>query len=113
MSWTTRASDPGRSKRFFSKTSGPSLRPIQPPFQWVPGANRQGSDVDDSPPPIAEVKNAWNYKSTPPIRVYDVDRFSFLLSFQTILQPCVDLRVSIFLTAAELGVEGAGRQGRP
>jgi hypothetical protein len=30
----------------------------QPPVQWVPGLKQQGSEVDSSPPCIAQVKNA-------------------------------------------------------
>jgi hypothetical protein len=30
-----------------------------------PGVNRLGRETDDSPPSSAEVKNAWNYNSTP------------------------------------------------
>jgi len=42
----------------------------QPPIQWVarapyPGVKLQGHEADHSPPSIAEVKNAWNYTSTP------------------------------------------------
>jgi hypothetical protein len=37
----------------------------QPPIQWVPRVKRPGREVDHSSPSIAEVKNAWNYASTP------------------------------------------------
>jgi hypothetical protein len=48
----------------------PVLGPTQPPIQWVPatlspGAKRPGREADHSPPSSAEVKNAWNYTSTP------------------------------------------------
>jgi hypothetical protein len=51
--------------------------PTQPPTQWVPGAlslgvKRPGSEADHSPPSSAEVKNAWSYTSTPPIRLHGV-----------------------------------------
>jgi hypothetical protein len=32
-----RVSIPSRDKRFFSTASRPTLGPIQPPAQWVPG----------------------------------------------------------------------------
>jgi hypothetical protein len=46
------------------------LGPTQPPIKWVPGAlslgvKRPGREADHSPPSSAEVKNAWNYTSTP------------------------------------------------
>jgi hypothetical protein len=44
----------------FTTASRAALRPTQPPIQWIPGAL--------SPPFNAEVKNAWRYTSTPPIR---------------------------------------------
>jgi hypothetical protein len=61
----------------FSTASRPALWPTQPPTQWVSGAlslgvKRQGSEVDHSPPSRAEVKNAWSYNSTPPIRLHGV-----------------------------------------
>jgi hypothetical protein len=45
----------------------------QPPIQWVPedlslGVKRPGREADHSPPSSAEVKNAWSYISTSPIR---------------------------------------------
>jgi hypothetical protein len=54
-----------------------ALEPTKPPLQWVPralsfGAKRPGRKADHSPPSSAEVKNAWSYTSTPPIRLHDV-----------------------------------------
>jgi hypothetical protein len=51
------------------------LHLVQPPIQWVPGAlslrvERPGCEADHSPPPSAEVKNAWSSTSTPPIHLY-------------------------------------------
>jgi hypothetical protein len=37
----------------------------QPHIQWVPGLKRPEREADHSPPPGAEVKNAWRYTSTP------------------------------------------------
>jgi hypothetical protein len=67
-----RSSSPGRVKNFlFSMSSRPTLRPTQPPIQWVPatlsrGIKRQGHEADHSPPASAEVKKMWIYTSTPP-----------------------------------------------
>jgi hypothetical protein len=53
------------------------MGPTQTPIQWVtgalsPGVKWQGRDADHSPTSSAEVKNAWNYTSTPPINVNGV-----------------------------------------
>jgi hypothetical protein len=44
-------------------------------IQGVPGAlsvgvKRPGREANHSPPSSAEVKNAWSYASTPPIRLH-------------------------------------------
>jgi hypothetical protein len=36
------------------------------------GVRRPGCEADYSPPSIAEVKNAWSYTSTPPVRLHSV-----------------------------------------
>jgi hypothetical protein len=61
----------------FTTASRTALGPTQPPIQWVLGAlslevKRPGREADHSPPSSAEAKNAWNYTSTPPIRLYGV-----------------------------------------
>jgi hypothetical protein len=53
------------------------LGPTQPLIQWVPGAislgvKRPGREADHSPPSSAEIKHAWSYTSTPPIRLHGV-----------------------------------------
>jgi hypothetical protein len=53
------------------------LGPTEPPIQWVPGAlslgiKWPGREADLSPPSSAEVKNAWRYTSTTPIRLHGV-----------------------------------------
>jgi hypothetical protein len=65
-------SSPGRGFEFFSSPprTRPVLGPMQPPIQWLPGAlslgiKRPGREADPSPPSSAEVKNSWNYTSTP------------------------------------------------
>jgi hypothetical protein len=37
----------------------------QPPIQGVPGVKRPGRESGHSPQSSYEVKNAWNYTSTP------------------------------------------------
>jgi hypothetical protein len=59
----------------FTIVSRKVLGPNQPPIQWVPGAlslwvKRPGREADHSLPSSAEVKNAWSYTSTPPIRLH-------------------------------------------
>jgi hypothetical protein len=54
-----------------------ALGHTEPPIQWVRGApslevKRPGREADRSPPSSAEIKNAWNYTSTPPIRLHGV-----------------------------------------
>jgi hypothetical protein len=46
-------------------------KPVLLLLQWVPVGlsavvKRPGLETDHSPPPSAEVKNVWNYASTPP-----------------------------------------------
>jgi hypothetical protein len=50
---------------------------VQPRNQCVPGSltlgvKRPGHEADYSFSSSAEVKNAWNYTSTPPISLYGV-----------------------------------------
>jgi hypothetical protein len=61
----------------FSTASRLALGPTQPPIQWIlealsPGPKRPGREGDHSRPSSAEVKNAWRYTSTSPIRVHGV-----------------------------------------
>jgi hypothetical protein len=61
----------------------------QPPIQWVPGVftgvNWPGREANNSPLSNAEVKNAWSYTSTPPIRLHGAvkhrDNFTSFLNF--------------------------------
>jgi hypothetical protein len=60
-----------------STTSRPPLGRTQPPIQCVtgslsPGVKRLGHKADQSPPPNAEVTNAWSNTSTPAIRLHGV-----------------------------------------
>jgi hypothetical protein len=61
----------------FTTASRTALGPTHPPIYWVPGAlslgvKRPGREADHSPPSSAEVKNAWSYTSTPPVRLHGV-----------------------------------------
>jgi hypothetical protein len=61
----------------FITVSRTALEPTQPPIQWVPGTlslgvKRLGCETDHSPPSSAEVKNAWSYTSTAPIRLHGI-----------------------------------------
>jgi hypothetical protein len=58
----------------FTTASRPALGPTQTPIQRVCGSFslgiiRPGCEADHSPPSSAEVKNAWSYTSTPPMRL--------------------------------------------
>jgi hypothetical protein len=59
----------------FTTVSGTALGPTQPPIQWVPGVlslkvHRPEREAERSPPCSTEVKNAWSYISTPPVRLH-------------------------------------------
>jgi hypothetical protein len=61
----------------FTTASRMALGPTQPPVQWVPGTlslgvKQPGREAYHSPPSSAEVKHAWSYTSTPPIRFHGV-----------------------------------------
>jgi hypothetical protein len=61
----------------FTTVSRTALGPAKPPIQWVPGAlslgvKSPGREADHSPVSSAEVKNAWSYIFTPPIRLHGV-----------------------------------------
>jgi hypothetical protein len=75
MSWMIRVlvfdSRRGLGIFLFTTVSRMALGPTQPPIQWVPGTlslgvKRPVREADLSPPSSVEVKNAWNYTSTPP-----------------------------------------------
>jgi len=51
--------------------------PTHPPIQWVAGAlplgvKRPEREADHSTPSSADVENAWNYTSTPPVGLHGV-----------------------------------------
>jgi hypothetical protein len=54
-----------------------AMAPTQPPLQGVPeslslGVKRPGREADHSLPSSAEIKNAWSYTSTFPVRLHGV-----------------------------------------
>jgi hypothetical protein len=57
---------------FLDVASGPALGPTQPPIRYVPGVVKRPYREADHLPSSAEVKNAWSYTSTPPIRLHGV-----------------------------------------
>jgi hypothetical protein len=72
-----RAERPGLDSLKGTTTSRPVVGPTEPPIQWVPrvlclGVKRPGHVADYSLPLSAEVKNAWSYTCTSPIRLHGV-----------------------------------------
>jgi hypothetical protein len=57
---------------FFAITSRPAVGPTQPPVALTAGVKRSGCEADHSPLSSVEVKNAWSYTSTSPIRLHVV-----------------------------------------
>jgi hypothetical protein len=54
---------------------GPGAHPVSYPMGTggsFSGVKRPGLEADHSPPSSAEVKNAWNYTSIPPVRLHSV-----------------------------------------
>jgi hypothetical protein len=61
----------------FTTASRPALGPTQPPIKLTPralspGVKRPVREAYPSLPSSADVKNVWNYTSTPPIRLHGV-----------------------------------------
>jgi len=59
----------------FTTASRLALGRTKPPIQWVPEALSLGvkwplREADHSPPSSAEIKNAWSYPSTTPLRLH-------------------------------------------
>jgi len=72
----------------FSKTSKPFLQPTQSPIPWTPGTlfwtvQQPLHEANHSPPSSVEVKNKWDYTSTPLICLHSAhrDKFTFLLFY--------------------------------
>ena len=66
-----RGSNPGRSKRFsVIQKFKPALCSEVPGF--FHGVKWPRREVNNPPPPRAEVKNVWNHTSNPPIGPYGV-----------------------------------------
>jgi hypothetical protein len=49
----------------FSKEPIKALGPTQPPIKWAQKFNRPRFETDHSPPHSTELKNKWDYTSTP------------------------------------------------
>jgi hypothetical protein len=61
----------------FATKPKPDLGPTQPLFKWIPGffsmwVKRRGCEVEHPPPSSTEVRDAWRYTYTPPIRLRNV-----------------------------------------
>jgi len=61
----------------FATMSRLAPMPTQPSVHWLLGELKQGvkwpgHEADHLPPSSAEVKNAWNYTSTPPVYIHGV-----------------------------------------
>jgi hypothetical protein len=57
------------SRPVLGPTGSPTQRVSEALPLWV---KRPGREADHSPPSSVEVKNAWNYTTTPPIRLHGV-----------------------------------------
>jgi hypothetical protein len=69
----------GAGNFLFTTAFRTALGPTQPPIQWIRETlslrvKRPGRETDHSPPSSAEVKHAWIYTSTPPIRLHGTGR---------------------------------------
>jgi hypothetical protein len=85
----------------FTTVSRPALGPTQPPIQWVQGAlslgvKRPVREADHSPPSSAEVKNAWSYTSTPPIRFHGEVIFKHRDNFYILIVEAMGLIHAIY-----------------
>ena len=69
----------GREIFLFSKEPIKVLEPTQLPINWAQVFKRPRSETDHSPPPSTELKNKWDYTSTPP--------YVFMVYTQTALSP--------------------------
>jgi hypothetical protein len=80
--WAARGSNPARGHRFSLLQNRPGrlwgpASPLSSSYRVPsPELKLPGSEIDQSPPSIAEV-NEWSYTSAPPIRLQGVDRNNF------------------------------------
>jgi hypothetical protein len=86
----------------FTTASRTALEPTQPPIQWVPGAltlgiKRPGLEADHSPPSSAEVKNAWSYTSTPPVRLHGGAQLKYRDNFTFTHYRTMQLNTSVLI----------------
>jgi hypothetical protein len=82
MGWTILGSNSAKGKKFSLLKSRPErLWAPTPILLFFPGSKRLPQEFDHSHPPDTEVKDAWSYKSAPPICHLGVDREHFTLIF--------------------------------
>jgi hypothetical protein len=83
--WKVRGSNPGKGKRFFSSEKRPnrlwdSSRVLLSGYGFsFPTVKRTEREVNKSAPSSFEFKNKLSYISTPPIRLYSVDRDKYTI----------------------------------
>jgi hypothetical protein len=75
MGWTIGSSIPGMGHRVHSASGAHPVFCAVGTGGSFPGVKRPGREADHSPPSIAEVKNAWSYTYTSPIRLHGTGTF--------------------------------------
>ena len=107
MGWTIRGFYPCRGRTFFCspKLFRPTPGPNQPPTQRVleavsSGVRRSWREANHSIPFSAEIKNEWNYTSTPSILcLHDVHRgiFTCAVLLHRIIDAITQMVAVVFL----------------
>jgi hypothetical protein len=72
VGWTSRVRFPADAILLFATASRPALGPTHPPMKWVTELKLPGREANHSPPLRIEVKKAWRYTSTLPVRHHGV-----------------------------------------
>jgi len=78
--WTLRCSNPGKANRP-DRFGGPPSRLFNEYRRSFPRLTRPGREVFHSSPSSYEIKNEWNYTSSPPLCLHGVDRENFTVTF--------------------------------